>query len=72
MHDGLPGNPEIDYQQDKDLNAYWDQFFDRESGVFFYQYVVDTSCASTDRFGLNQSNPDVSLHSFNIKITTSQ
>jgi hypothetical protein len=36
VHDGLKGNPEIDYQQGMVLEAYWDQFFDRESGVFFY------------------------------------
>jgi hypothetical protein len=43
VHDGLPGNPEIDYQQGTDLKAYWDQFFDRESGVLFYQYIVGTT-----------------------------
>ncbi|CAC5370733.1 unnamed protein product [Mytilus coruscus] len=56
VHDGLQGNPEIDYQQEMDLNAYWDQFFDRESGVFFYQYIVNTSCADKTDFTLDGSN----------------
>ena len=59
VHDGLPGNPEIDYQQGMDLNAYWDQFFDRESGVFFYQFLVDTSCADKSAFSLDINNTDV-------------
>ncbi|XP_076085327.1 uncharacterized protein LOC143056126 [Mytilus galloprovincialis] len=56
VHDGLQGNPEIDYQQGMDLNAYWDQFFDRESGVFFYQYIVNTSCADQTDFVPGGSN----------------
>ncbi|CAG2242937.1 unnamed protein product [Mytilus edulis] len=56
VHDGLQGNPEIDYQQGMDLNAYWDQFFDRESGVFFYQYIVNTSCADKTDFVLDDSS----------------
>ncbi|XP_076113973.1 uncharacterized protein LOC143082259 [Mytilus galloprovincialis] len=59
VHDGLPGNPEIDYQQGMDLNAYWDQFFDRESGVFFYQFLVDTSCADKSAFSLDINNTDI-------------
>ena len=64
VHDGLPGNPEIDYQQGTTLNAYWDQFFDRESGVFFYQYVVDTSCADKSTFDLNLTNPKVNENDY--------
>ncbi|XP_071123054.1 uncharacterized protein [Mytilus edulis] len=59
VHDGLPGNPEIDYQQGMDLNAYWDQFFDRESGVFFYQYSVDTSCADKSAFSIDLNNTNI-------------
>ena len=62
VHDGLKGNPEIDYQQGMVLEAYWDQFFDRESGVFFYQYIVGTSCADKNNFDLNQTHPDVSIY----------
>ncbi|CAG2222618.1 unnamed protein product [Mytilus edulis] len=59
VHDGLPGNPEIDYQQGMDLNAYWDQFFDRESGVFFYQYSVDTSCADKSAFSIDLNSTNI-------------
>ncbi|CAC5386461.1 unnamed protein product [Mytilus coruscus] len=59
VHDGQQGNPEIDYQQGMDLNAYWDQFFDRESGVFFYQYIVNTTCADKTDFVLDGSNPNI-------------
>ncbi|XP_052067298.1 uncharacterized protein LOC127706680 [Mytilus californianus] len=59
VHDGLAGNPEIDYQQGMDLNAYWDQFFDKESGVFFYQYLVDTSCADKSAFSLDINNTNI-------------
>ncbi|XP_071123148.1 uncharacterized protein [Mytilus edulis] len=59
VHDGLVGNPEVDYQQGMNLNAYWDQFFDRESGVFFYQYLVGTSCAEKNDFNLNLTAANV-------------
>lgn len=44
------------------LNAYWDQFFDRESGVFFYQYLVGTSCAEKNDFNLNLTATNVCLY----------
>ena len=69
VHDGLPGNPEIDYQQVYVLNVYWDQFFDRESGVYFYQYIVGPSCENKHTFDLDlTTNPNVSikLKTFNI------
>jgi len=69
VHDGLPGNPEIDYQQEYVLNVYWDQFFDRESGVYFYQYIVGPSCENKHSFDIDlTTNPNVSkkLKTFNI------
>ncbi|VDI20686.1 Hypothetical predicted protein [Mytilus galloprovincialis] len=59
VHDGQLGNPEIDYQQGMDLHAYWDQFFDRESGVFFYQYIVKTTCADKTDFVVDDLNPNI-------------
>ncbi|CAC5386466.1 unnamed protein product [Mytilus coruscus] len=59
VYDGQQGNPEIDYQQGMDLHSYWDQFFDRESGVFFYQYIVNTTCADKTDFVLDGSNPNI-------------
>ncbi|CAC5360418.1 unnamed protein product [Mytilus coruscus] len=59
VHDGIKGNPEIDYQQGNDLKAYWEEFFDRESGVFFYQYIVGTSCAGKNNFTLDGTNSNL-------------
>ncbi|XP_038062737.1 uncharacterized protein LOC119733220 [Patiria miniata] len=44
VHDGIPGSNEIDYQEGSDLSAHWEGFFDKESGVKFYQYLFDDSC----------------------------
>ncbi|CAC5401969.1 unnamed protein product [Mytilus coruscus] len=44
VHDGLPDFPEIDYQQNLQLHAYWDGFFDPESGVKYYKYVFSDHC----------------------------
>ena len=63
VHDGLPSENEVDYQQGLELKAYWDQFFDRESGVFFYQYIVAKSCADKTSFSLDlASNPNVRFY----------
>lgn len=50
VHDGIYGFPEIDYQQDLQLEAYWEGFFDHESGVAFYQYEFATTCLTQDDF----------------------
>ncbi|XP_038057739.1 uncharacterized protein LOC119729229 [Patiria miniata] len=44
VHDGIPGSSEVDYQEGSDLSAHWEGFFDKESGVKFYQYLFDYSC----------------------------
>ncbi|XP_071123173.1 uncharacterized protein [Mytilus edulis] len=59
VHDGIVGSPEVDYQQELTIRAYWDQFFDRESGVFFYQYIVGSSCANKEGFDLELTHPNV-------------
>ncbi|KAK3099491.1 hypothetical protein FSP39_005250, partial [Pinctada imbricata] len=56
VHDGVRGTPEVDYQQDKTLHAHWDGFFDRESGVLFYQYGFDTQCIPKANFQLDVPN----------------
>ncbi|XP_052083679.1 uncharacterized protein LOC127721009 [Mytilus californianus] len=50
VHDGIYGFPEIDYQQDLQLDAYWEGFFDHESGVAFYQYKFATTCLTKEDF----------------------
>lgn len=61
VHDGMRGSPEVDYQQGTTLTAYWDEFFDKESGVLFYQYIPGTSCADKADFDLNRTHVDVCI-----------
>ncbi|XP_038050780.1 uncharacterized protein LOC119723938 isoform X2 [Patiria miniata] len=44
VHDGIRGSNEVDFQEGNDLSAHWEGFFDKESGVKFYQYLFDDSC----------------------------
>ncbi|XP_071784665.1 uncharacterized protein [Asterias amurensis] len=44
VHDGMPGSGEVDFQEGNDLAAHWEGFFDRESGVKFYEYLYDVTC----------------------------
>ncbi|XP_038051300.1 uncharacterized protein LOC119724354 isoform X2 [Patiria miniata] len=44
VNDGIRGSNEVDFQEGNDLSAHWEGFFDKESGVKFYQYLFDDSC----------------------------
>ncbi|XP_022100380.1 uncharacterized protein LOC110984469 isoform X2 [Acanthaster planci] len=44
VHDGIPGSNEVDFQEGNDLTAHWQGFFDKESGIKFYQYLFGDSC----------------------------
>ncbi|XP_022105050.1 uncharacterized protein LOC110986986 isoform X2 [Acanthaster planci] len=44
VHDGIPGSNEVDFQEGNDLTAHWQGFFDKESGIKFYQYLFRDSC----------------------------
>ncbi|XP_053398947.1 uncharacterized protein LOC128556937 [Mercenaria mercenaria] len=46
VHDGMPGDPEVDFQQSLQLTGNWDGFFDKESGVWFYTYGFNNRCLS--------------------------
>ena len=50
VHDGIRGEPEVDYQQDLHIDVHWEGFFDRESGVEFYQYIFSDHCLSNEEF----------------------
>ncbi|XP_041351011.1 uncharacterized protein LOC121369994 [Gigantopelta aegis] len=50
VHDGPTGESERDYQISKTLFANWEGFFDKESGVAFYQYLFGTSCKVISAF----------------------
>ncbi|XP_041351012.1 uncharacterized protein LOC121369995 [Gigantopelta aegis] len=50
VHDGPAGESERDYQISKTLFANWEGYFDKESGVAFYQYLFGTSCNDISAF----------------------
>nr|XP_034301655.1 uncharacterized protein LOC105322112 [Crassostrea gigas] len=56
VKDGVRGTEEVDFQQSKTLTAHWDGFFDRESGVLFYQYGFNTSPIPASAFALDTGN----------------
>ncbi|XP_046557203.1 uncharacterized protein LOC124266453 [Haliotis rubra] len=58
-HEGQLGNPEVDYQQHLQLSSHWDGFFDKESGVKFYQYKFGSHCLSANEFGADRSLVEV-------------
>lgn len=41
---------DIDYQTDKTFTVQWGEFFDRESAIITYQYIVDTQCSPASAF----------------------
>ncbi|XP_071079258.1 uncharacterized protein [Haliotis cracherodii] len=59
VEDGQRGHPEIDYQDSMQLHAHWEGFFDRESGVTFYQYGYAGHCLEIRNFGLDLPSPNV-------------
>ncbi|XP_078334035.1 uncharacterized protein LOC111124258 [Crassostrea virginica] len=75
VQDGVLGVEEVDYQQSMTLNAHWEGFFDRESGVLFYQYGYDTQPLDASAFSLEPSENIVetySLHASHTVITVGQ
>ena len=49
--DGIPTEADIDYTNNGGtLGGWWKGFFDRESDVMFYQYVLAEECANTSVF----------------------
>ncbi|XP_078574183.1 uncharacterized protein LOC144860694 [Branchiostoma floridae x Branchiostoma japonicum] len=52
VQDAVSGQRDLDFQQDLQLYAWWDGFFDRESGVQFYQYGFANRCLGEDEFGI--------------------
>ncbi|XP_078682399.1 uncharacterized protein LOC144916875 [Branchiostoma floridae x Branchiostoma belcheri] len=61
VHDSLPAETDLDFQQDTVIQASWEGFFDRESGVMFYMYGFAEDCltlGNVTEFG-NTSNYQV-------------
>lgn len=63
--DGPVGQDEVDYQQGMTLQAHWSGFFDRESGVRFYQYGFSSECLTSGNFSLVANSSTI------VKTTTS-
>lgn len=53
VHEGVRGEPELDAQQDKKVMVYWNGFFDKESGIFFYKYGYGLDCLNPRDFALS-------------------
>ena len=45
----------MDYQQDKTIQVYWSDFFDKESGIKFYRYGYGTECLEASDFDMNST-----------------
>ena len=41
---------DIDYQTGLDVTIKWEGFFDRESSIIAYQYIIDTQCVDSSSF----------------------
>ncbi|XP_076468275.1 uncharacterized protein LOC143299060 [Babylonia areolata] len=61
VHDGMAGSREVDYQSERELNAHWWGFIDRESGLQFYQVAFDSQCLDSAVFGHNTQDARVKL-----------
>ncbi|ESO94429.1 hypothetical protein LOTGIDRAFT_175429, partial [Lottia gigantea] len=48
VHDGRYGEPEVDYQPERNLQAHWEGFFDKESGLRYYHYGFSTRCLTAE------------------------
>ncbi|KAI8487523.1 hypothetical protein Bbelb_347570 [Branchiostoma belcheri] len=67
VHESLPGQTDTDYQQDLIIQASWEGFYDRESGVMFYLVSIAETCTSFDNmtsagnnsFGTNTTSTHV-------------
>lgn len=66
VHDGVQGSPDVDFQTSLTLKAHWEGFFDRESGVKFYQYSFNDHCLSSSDFSLAQSSTVVSVDNITV------
>ncbi|XP_060604506.1 uncharacterized protein LOC132757271 [Ruditapes philippinarum] len=44
VYDGIPGDSEVDFQQSLKLTGHWNDFFDKESGVWLYSYGFGENC----------------------------
>ena len=65
--DSERSQPDIDFQQSYTQHASWQGFFDRESGVLFYQYAFADACFTASDFTVP---PTEMVISAGVKINT--
>ncbi|XP_078321865.1 uncharacterized protein LOC111103999 isoform X3 [Crassostrea virginica] len=68
VQDGTKGTDEVDFQQSKTLSAYWDGFFDKESGVMFYMYGFSAERIPAADFQLD-SNSSIVKETYSLHAT---
>jgi hypothetical protein len=44
VYDGILGDYEVDFQQSLKVAGHWNDFFDKESGVWLYSYGFSENC----------------------------
>ncbi|KAK3589056.1 hypothetical protein CHS0354_008706 [Potamilus streckersoni] len=67
VHEGILGNPEVDYQNILEIHAYWSDFFDKESGVMFYRYGFGKSCLTKETFLLDYNGHEQLIETYETK-----
>ena len=61
VKDSRTGTPDIDFQSSFVHHAHWQGFFDKESGVMFYQYGFSDSCLPSEDFIPTSENVSLSI-----------
>jgi hypothetical protein len=55
VFDSKLGSKDIDYQSASTYHFHWDGFFDPETDVVIYQYIVDKTCSTAGNFSYPRS-----------------
>ena len=55
VFDSMLGSDDLDYQSAFTYHFHWDGFFDPETDVVMYQYIVDKTCAIAENFSYPRS-----------------
>ena len=56
VNDGYLDNQELDYQQSLYMEVWWEGFFDKQSGVLFYQYTISDRCLDASEFSIPETD----------------
>ena len=67
--DWLKQTHDIDYQSNRSFSVHWEGFFDRETSIIAYQYIVDTRCAELSSFQYPNLGDSVAIDTYETSIT---